>query len=148
MAEGIVKTDVQIFQVVLDLQNFITRIPGQVERQQPVYLIDALGRHQPFHLEFILSATAFKAVLMSNFENIGSGARKIDNGEFAIQDSVMKRDIDLSAPWKKRRLGKGAKDDGLHKEIQQDTRDGFVGIYSACETFSRHTKTRYFYLSY
>ena len=99
MADGIIKTNVQIFQIVLDIQNFITRIPGQVERQQPVYLIDAVGRHQPFHLEFILSASAFKAVLKSNFENIGSGAQKIDRGEFAIQDSVKKRDIDLSSTW-------------------------------------------------
>jgi hypothetical protein len=50
------QTNVQIFQVVLNLQNIVTRIPGQIERQQPVYFIDALGRHQPFHLEFIMSA--------------------------------------------------------------------------------------------
>jgi hypothetical protein len=50
------QTNVQIFEVVLNLQNIVTRIPGQVERQQPVYLIDAVGRHQPFHLEFIMSA--------------------------------------------------------------------------------------------
>lgn len=28
----------------------------QVERQQPVYFLDALGRVTPFHLEFIRSA--------------------------------------------------------------------------------------------
>jgi hypothetical protein len=38
-------------------------------------------------------------VLQSNFKNIGSGARKIKRGEFAIQDSATKKDIDLSLPW-------------------------------------------------
>ena len=50
------QTNVQIFQIVLNIQNIITRIPGQIERQQPVYFIDALGRHTPFYLEFITSA--------------------------------------------------------------------------------------------
>jgi hypothetical protein len=48
--------NIQIFRIVLNLQNIIKRIPGQVERQQPVYFVDALGRHMPFHLEFVLSA--------------------------------------------------------------------------------------------
>ena len=50
--------NVQVFQVVLDIQKIITRIPGQVDRQQPVYLIDALGKSSPFHLEFVRSAEA------------------------------------------------------------------------------------------
>lgn len=37
----------RIFQVVLNIQSIITRIPGQIERQQPVYLVDALGREKP-----------------------------------------------------------------------------------------------------
>jgi hypothetical protein len=50
------QTNVKISQVVLNLQNIITQILAQVERQQPVYFIDALNKHMPFHLEFILSA--------------------------------------------------------------------------------------------
>jgi len=99
MTAKVIQTNVQIFQIVLNIQNIISRIPGQIERQQPVYLIDALGRHQPFHLEFIMSAEAFVSVLQSNFKHIGPGASKIKSGEFAIQDSVTKRDIDLSLPW-------------------------------------------------
>lgn len=38
-------------------------------------------------------------MLQSNFKNIGSEARKIKRGEFAIQDSGTKRDVDLSLPW-------------------------------------------------
>jgi hypothetical protein len=52
------QTNVQVFQVVLDIQKIITRIPGQVDQQQPVYLIDALGKSSSFHLEFVRSAEA------------------------------------------------------------------------------------------
>lgn len=38
-------------------------------------------------------------MLQSNFKNIGSGARRIKRGEFAIQDSITKRDVDFSLPW-------------------------------------------------
>jgi len=43
----------------------MTRIPSQVERQQPVYMIDALGRHAPFYLEFIRSKEVGKDLLGS-----------------------------------------------------------------------------------
>jgi hypothetical protein len=56
------QTNIQIFQIVLNLQNVITRIPGQLERQQPVYVVDAIGRHMPFLLEFVLSAEASSIV--------------------------------------------------------------------------------------
>jgi hypothetical protein len=47
---------VKVFAIVLDIQNILKHIPGQVQRQQPVFLIDAMGKHSPFHLEFIRSA--------------------------------------------------------------------------------------------
>jgi hypothetical protein len=50
------QTNVQVFQIVLNIQNIITRIPGQVNRQQPVYFVDAMGRNMSFDLEFIMSA--------------------------------------------------------------------------------------------
>jgi hypothetical protein len=37
--------------------------------------------------------------LKVNFKKHGNGAKKIDSGEFAIQDSATKRDIDLKADW-------------------------------------------------
>jgi hypothetical protein len=61
---------VQIFQAVLDLQNILTRIPGQVERQQPVYLIDALGKASPFHLEFVRSAEVCICPLLSLYISV------------------------------------------------------------------------------
>lgn len=60
----------KVFQIVLQIQQLVTHIPGQIERQQPVYLLDALGKANPFYL-----------------------------GNFAIQDSVTKHDIDLTADW-------------------------------------------------
>jgi hypothetical protein len=92
------------------------RIPGQIDRQQPVYLIDALGRHRPLHLEFIRSPEvrnysilklhqadtlqkALSSVLQSTFRLVGSGAKKIQLGEYVLQDSVTKREINLSDPW-------------------------------------------------
>jgi hypothetical protein len=99
MTAQIIQTNVEIFKVVLDVQNFITRIPGQIDRQQPVYLVDALGRHTPFHLEFVKSAEALAFVLKDNFRDIGSGPLKIDKGEFAIQDSGTGRDVNLASKW-------------------------------------------------
>ncbi|CZR68083.1 uncharacterized protein PAC_17982 [Phialocephala subalpina] len=99
MTAKVIQTNLDVFHIVLNIQSIITRIPGQVERQQPVYFIDALGRHTPFNLEFILSAEALTHVLSSNFRNIGSGSQKIERGEFAIQDTGLKSDIDLTGPW-------------------------------------------------
>jgi len=42
--------------VVRKLQGTDTHIPAQINRQQPVYMIDAFGKATPFHLEFIQSA--------------------------------------------------------------------------------------------
>jgi hypothetical protein len=50
-------------------------------------------------LEFITSAEALKYVLQHNFRNIGTGSTKIENGEFAIQDSTAKRDVNFELPW-------------------------------------------------
>ncbi|MCJ1435234.1 hypothetical protein MMC27_004606 [Xylographa pallens] len=95
----IMYTNIKVFQIVCNLQALITRLPGQVERQQPVYLIDALGKAAPFHLEFVRSREAFLAILKVNFSKIGSGAKKIERGEFFIQDTHSKRQIDLQADW-------------------------------------------------
>jgi hypothetical protein len=39
------------------------------------------------------------AVLRSNFSKIKQAPRKIDRGEFVIQDAATKRDIDLAQDW-------------------------------------------------
>ena len=50
------RSNVRIFQMTYEIHNIITRSPGQAERQQPVFLIDALGKYSPFHLETVRSA--------------------------------------------------------------------------------------------
>ena len=94
MTTQVVRTNVQVFQIVLGLHNAIT----QVARQQPVYLIDGLGRMSPFHLEFIRSKEALVAVIAANFKKYEADD-KILNGEFVIEDSISKQDIDLNTDW-------------------------------------------------
>lgn len=52
----IVSTNVRIFQTVRSIQVTLSHIPQGIERQQLVYMIDALGKTSPFHLEFVRSA--------------------------------------------------------------------------------------------
>jgi hypothetical protein len=84
--------------MVLNIQNIITRIPGQVDRQQPVYFEDAHGRVAPFHIEFINSFDAFQAVMEVRFRHV-PGLKKVQNFEYAIHESSSKRKLDLTAPW-------------------------------------------------
>jgi hypothetical protein len=97
-AEILQKT-LRIFQIVYDIQLFITRIPGQVQRQQPVYFVDAFNRESPFHLEFIRSADALLAVLKVNFKKSGVGPKMIDRGDFVIEESGSNHVIDITRDW-------------------------------------------------
>ncbi|TAQ90368.1 hypothetical protein B7494_g1329 [Chlorociboria aeruginascens] len=99
MTSKILHINIQVFQTVMTLQDMITRIPSQVERQQPVYLIDALGKRSPFHLEFIRSAEALTAVLQANFSKKGHARKMVEKGEFVIQNSLTRRDINLHDDW-------------------------------------------------
>ncbi|OBT73749.1 hypothetical protein VF21_07171 [Pseudogymnoascus sp. 05NY08] len=100
IAAKILRKNLEIFQIVVAIQTMVANLPSQIDRQQPVYLIDALGRHSPFHLEFIKSTEALIAVMKVNFKALGEQAvRKIKRGRFVIQDSATKRDIDLAAHW-------------------------------------------------
>lgn len=95
----IISMNIRVFHVVLDIQNLLRSLPRQIERQQPVYLNDALGPYCPFHLEFICSSEALISVLSINFKWLDSASRKTQDGEFSIHDTGTKRDIDLSRPW-------------------------------------------------
>ncbi|KAF2802488.1 uncharacterized protein BDZ99DRAFT_551327 [Mytilinidion resinicola] len=90
----VLKTNLQTYELVLKMQ---TAIPPQVERQQPVYFLDACGQLAPFHLEFISSTEAFLAVLKVKFRD--RGARKIERSEFVLEDTITNREIDLRRPW-------------------------------------------------
>ena len=79
-----------------------TTLPPQVFLQQPVILLDPFGKFLPFHLEFIDSRECFVAVLRARFSNAGvsdAGLSKLDNCEFAIEDTRRKKPIDIGRPW-------------------------------------------------
>lgn len=95
----VIQTNMRIFQIVHDIQLFMLRIPGQVQRQQPVYLIDPFNRESPFHLEFVRSADALLAVLKANLKETRCGPDMIDQGKFAIEEIGTQDVIDLTQPW-------------------------------------------------
>jgi hypothetical protein len=94
-----VQTNLRVFQMIFDIHQYILRVPSQVNRQQPVYMIDAFGRESPFHLEFIRSPEALISILKVNFKSAPSGPRMIERGEFVIEDDGTKRDINLADDW-------------------------------------------------
>ncbi|KAH8761786.1 hypothetical protein F5882DRAFT_522938 [Hyaloscypha sp. PMI_1271] len=99
MTSSILRTNVKIFQAVLQIQQTIVNIPTQVDRQQPVYMIDSVCRYSPFHLEFVRSAEALVAVLKVNFKHYGDCAERIEKGNFVIRDAATGRKIDLNTNW-------------------------------------------------
>ena len=94
----VLRSNVQIFQAVLQIQNVVSRIPNQLDRQEPVFLVDALGRQTPFHLETIRSWGTLTKILSDNFAHFGA-AKKIEDREFVIQDVVTRKDIDFARDW-------------------------------------------------
>ena len=95
----IVQTNLRVFQVVHDIHLSILGIPGQVQRQQPVYLIDVFNKESPFHLEFVRSANGLLAVLKDNLKETGCGPGMIDRGEFVVEELGTQKVIDLTKPW-------------------------------------------------
>jgi hypothetical protein len=53
----------QIYQIMSQAQG---EVPGQVMRQQPVYLEDAGGVLAPFHLEFVTCADVSGVTTLSS----------------------------------------------------------------------------------
>ena len=72
-------------------------VPPQVPFQQPVILHDALGRIYPFHLEFVTSAAALKAILEVRFQNVG--LRKVVSNQYGLRDLTRRTAIDTAKPW-------------------------------------------------
>jgi hypothetical protein len=94
----VLASNMKIYNLVLDIQRLQCRVPPQVERQQPVYFEDAHGRVAPFHIEFINSFEAFRAVMEARFRHV-PGLRKVQKDEYVIQESNSRRRLDLRAPW-------------------------------------------------
>ena len=92
----------QSLQDMRQMLSLQTTLPPQVLLQQPVILLDPFGKLAPFHLEFIDSPECFVAVMRARFSNAGvrsGGLSKLDNHEFAIEDTRRKKPIDMTKPW-------------------------------------------------
>lgn len=95
----VLATNMKIYEIVLDIQKTQqTRIPPQIERQQPVYFEDAHGRLAPFYTEFINSLEAFQAVMEVRFRHV-PGLKKVQRNQYLIQEPSSKRRLNLRAPW-------------------------------------------------
>lgn len=131
----VLKSNLQIYDMILNMQ---TNLPQQMERQQPVHFLDACGRLLPVHLEFITSAEAFLAVLRVHFKD--AGLRKIEKGQFTLEESRSKRTIDLRRPWHKCFLP-GQKIDMSMIFSQSDTPDTLRSVCPGCQHESESKST-------
>lgn len=97
----IMQSNLRLFQAVHDLQLSVLGLPGQILRQQPVYLTDALNKECPFHLEFVRSTRGLFEVLKDNLKDTGCGPEMIERGQFVIEERGTRRAIDFSLPWER-----------------------------------------------
>lgn len=93
-ATSVTESNVKIFNSVMQMQALLSKLPAQVDRQQPVIFEDAHGRRAPFHVEFINSFAVFQAVLEERFRDV-AGFKMVKNLEYTIQDVASRRKIDL-----------------------------------------------------
>ncbi|KAF7872153.1 hypothetical protein EAF04_003078 [Stromatinia cepivora] len=93
----IMHTNLQVYQKVLGIHNFVTSLPPQLRQDQPVYFVDAYGKETVFYLDFVCSSKVLIDWLMRRFETTGQG--KVARGEFVLSDSRTKRELNLSEPW-------------------------------------------------
>jgi hypothetical protein len=91
----VLQTNIRVFQMLREIQIFIRTVPAQIERQQPIYLVDPFNRQSPFYLEFIRSKAAFLSVLKENFKSLGCDSRLIENEEFIIEEQGTGSLIDI-----------------------------------------------------
>jgi hypothetical protein len=56
---NVVKTNMKVYSMIMEMQKMMVMLPPQIDRQQPVYFEDAHGRIAPFFTEFISSREVF-----------------------------------------------------------------------------------------
>lgn len=98
LVTNVMDSNVKIFTTVLQMQQQLSSLPVQIDRQQPIIFEDAHGRLTPFHIEFINSFEVFQAVLEARFQDV-PGLKKVKSHEYAMQDVASRRKIDLTRPW-------------------------------------------------
>lgn len=95
---NVVESNVKIFAKVLQMQQHVSKLPAQVDRQQPIVFEDAHGRITPFHVEFINTFAVFQAVLEARFQGV-PGLKKVKSLEYVLQDLATRRKIDVTKSW-------------------------------------------------
>lgn len=98
LVTSVMESNVKIFAHVLQLQQQLSNLPPQVDRQQPIVFEDAHGRIAPFHVEFINTFAVFQAVLEARFQDV-PGLKKVKSFEYALQDLATRRKIDVTKSW-------------------------------------------------
>ncbi len=73
--------------------NMHANLPLQIERQSPVFSLNACDYLSQVHLEFITSAEAFIAVLKVRFKD--AGLHKVKQGQFHFKNAQTMRIIGL-----------------------------------------------------
>lgn len=101
----IIEQNKELLKTVKDLRSMLAvqgEIPRQVLFEQPVILLDPLGKIAPLHLEFIDSPECFLAVLDTRFSRAGisdEGRAKLMNQEFVLEDAHRRQPLSLQKPW-------------------------------------------------
>lgn len=98
LVTNVMESNARIFTTILQMQQQISNLPAQIDRQQPIIFEDAHGRLTPFHIEFINSFAVFQAVLEARFQEL-PGLKKVKSREYAMQDVASRRKIDLTRSW-------------------------------------------------
>lgn len=98
LVTNVMESNAKIFITVLQMQQLLSNIPPQVDRQQPIVFEDAHGRLLPIYIELINSFPAFQAVLEVKFRDV-PGLKKVQSLEYTVQDVASRRKIDLTKSW-------------------------------------------------
>lgn len=98
LVTNVMESNAKISITVLQIEQLLSNIPPQVDRQQPIVFEDAHGRQLPLHIELINSFPAFQAVLEARFRDV-PGLKKVKNLEYTVHDVASRRKIDLTKPW-------------------------------------------------
>lgn len=118
----VVNTNLRVYTMVKDIYALISRLPAQVERQQPIVFTDAFNRIRPFHLEFVKSEEAFLSIMRHDFRDMRCDLALLKNRRYVIDELGTGNKVDQTMPWELRfnpgqRVGMSMVFKGVQAEI-------------------------------
>lgn len=96
--QRIITINISTYNALIAIQQTISSRPELSLLQEPFILEDAIGRISPVHMQFINSWEAFHAVLSRRFQDV-QGYKKVQSGEYILQEHVTRREISRSHRW-------------------------------------------------